>query len=82
MKLAEDHETRVRQVMTQVDCEKGFGCYRSGFMDVCKVRNRGPEEFLECLEEDACVCQFALSFGNGTYCLCPVRIYAATELDA
>jgi hypothetical protein len=81
MKIAEANESQIRDVMSCVDCEKDFGCYESDFAEVCKVKNRGPEKFLECLEKNAQSCQFALSFGNVSSCLCPVRIYMATELN-
>ncbi|MHC4477002.1 MAG: hypothetical protein ACYTEL_15255 [Planctomycetota bacterium] len=81
MIVAETSRSQIEDVMSEVGCQKDFGCYRSGFETVCRVRNHGPGEFLECLDEDARNCQFSLFFGDAVSCLCPVRIFVTTELN-
>ncbi|MHC4123444.1 MAG: hypothetical protein ACYSSI_07715 [Planctomycetota bacterium] len=49
-------------------------CCASKSANICKVRDNGPDEFLECLEENARDCRFSLSFGETSHCLSPVQI--------
>jgi len=80
MELRQEHQKQIEEVMSEVNCQKGFECCKAGFRDICRVKDVGPEDFLKCLEENSQDCQFSLSFGNGASCLCPVRIHIATEL--
>jgi len=71
----------IEDIISGVECPKCFECYRSGFVNLGKVRDIGREAFLECLEENPQCCEFSLSFGeSSSYCLCPVRIYIADKL--
>ena len=80
MEIAQEHKNRIDGIMSEVDCRKDFACYKSGFTKLGRIGDIKSRAFLECLEEDAHHCQFSLSFGQGAFCLCPVRIYIATEL--
>ena len=70
---------KIEELSSDIECGHDFKCYNSGFSDVCKVKNNGTEEFLQCLD-DSRDCGFSLSFGKIYHCLCPVRIYIASEL--
>ncbi|MBN1360532.1 MAG: hypothetical protein JW993_08070 [Sedimentisphaerales bacterium] len=79
MEITQEHRSRIEEIMSGIECPKAFACYTSGFSDVGQVRGIGKTGFLECLESDCVDCQFSLSFAVPAACLCPVRIYIATE---
>jgi len=79
MEITENQESRIQEIMREMDCPKAFECYRSRFKNLGKVRGIGTNGFLECLSEDSQNCQFSLFSGNEVCCLCPVRIHIATE---
>ena len=81
MKLTQEHRNRLEEVISGVECPKGFICYKSGFTRLGKVAGIKKDGFLECLEENCQDCQFSLPFGTPAACLCPVRIYIATEFS-
>jgi hypothetical protein len=39
------------------------------------------ESFLECLEHNPTHCEFSISYGDGHYCRCPLRVYIAKKLS-
>lgn len=79
MEITQEHRSRLEEIMSGVECPKDFACYKSGLADLGKVRGIGRTGFLECLETDCADCQFSLAFAVPADCLCPVRIYIATE---
>ena len=81
MRITQEHMGRIEEAMAEVECPKAFACYKSGFTHLGKIEGIGANGFLECLEEDSQDCQFSLPFGSPAYCLCPVRIYIATEFN-
>ncbi len=81
MKITQEHRSQMEEIISGIECPKGFICYRSGFTHLCKVGGIEKKGFLECLEENCQDCQFSLPFENPASCLCPVRIYIATEFS-
>ena len=79
MQLTQEQKGQIEDIMKGVECSKTFECYKSGLTHLGKVHGIGANGFLECLEQDSQDCQFSLPFGNLCSCLCPVRIYVATE---
>ncbi len=79
VEIAQEHKGHMERIMDEMDCPKAFECYKSGLTRLGKVQGIGKSGFLECLEENSQNCQFSLPFGNPSLCLCPVRIYIATE---
>ena len=79
MEITYDQKKKIEEISSDIKCVHDFKCYNSRFSDVCKVKSNGSEEFLECLE-DSRDCEFSLSFGKISHCLCPVQIYITTEL--
>jgi len=61
-------------------CSKHFLCARNGFEDLCRARDFGLDDYLECLEDVPQHCDFALPFGNTHFCQCPLRVYIAEKL--
>jgi hypothetical protein len=76
----ENHKDEIQKIIGQLDCPKSFVCYTSGFENLCKARDIGLENYLDCLQAEPEKCPFALSFGAGYFCHCPLRIYLAKKL--
>ena len=81
MKITQEHRSEMEAISSDVECPKGFTCYKSGFTRLGKIAGIRKEGFLECLEENCQDCQFSLPFGDPASCLCPVRIYIAAEFS-
>ena len=79
MEMTQEHRSQIEEIMSGMECPKAFACYKSGFTELGRIRGIEKGGFLECLEEHSADCQFSLPFGDSTSCLCPVRIYVATE---
>ncbi|MHC4616848.1 MAG: hypothetical protein ACYTEQ_03750 [Planctomycetota bacterium] len=81
MEITEEHRSRLEEVMTEIHCQKGFECYTSDFEKLGKIGGIKANGLLECLEQNSQDCPFSLSFGDTCSCLCPLRIYIATEFE-
>jgi hypothetical protein len=75
-----EQKKRIEEIMAQMECEKDFQCYRSGFEKICKAGYWGQPDYVECMEEKRTMCQFKVPFGDGVFCRCPLRVYVAKEL--
>ena len=75
-----EEKKKLEELIDHLSCPKDFRCAQSGFERLCSARDLGLESFLECLEEEAWGCRFALSFGEGYFCQCPLRVYIAKSL--
>jgi hypothetical protein len=71
----------VEAVMSEVNCEKDFECLNSGFENIGRVTVFGEADVVECLEERAKTCRFAVHFLNSYFCYCPVRAYIAKNFN-
>lgn len=74
------HKEQIEKIIDQLNCPKDFVCYKSGFKNLCKAKDIGLEEFLDCLQEDPGICPSSISFGKGYLCHCTLRIYVAKKL--
>jgi hypothetical protein len=62
-------------------CTRGFACRDSNLKGLGKVRLLADGEVLDCLEEDAALCSFAMPFGRGCLCVCPRRKHITQILE-
>jgi hypothetical protein len=81
MELTEAHRQEIEKIASGIKCSKNFECYKSGPEKLCKARDIGLEQYVECLGEKPHTCDFSLSFGQGYFCTCPVRIYIAKNVE-
>ncbi len=65
----------IEEIIGQMKCPKGCVCYKSGFRDMCKAREFGIEDYLECLEDNPYECKFSIPYGTLYFCKCPLRYY-------
>jgi len=79
--MEDAHRIRIKEIKGEMDCPKGFRCLSPESESICKAKDLGMEEYLECLEPKAWSCTFAVAFGSGHFCRCPMRLYLAKSLD-
>lgn len=77
MQLGKERKGQVEEIIDKMECPTYFLCYKSGFMNLSTIRIIGDTELIECLEESPQTCKFGFSFGQGTFCKCPLRHYIA-----
>ncbi len=80
METIQEHKTQIEQIISEMECPKDFVCHKSGFERLGKTRLIADGQRIECLEENARLCKFALLFGPLTICKCPLRNYIAMNL--
>ena len=80
MEIAQDHMTRIMEIMESFYCHQYFPCFRSEFKNLCKFRFIG-KGIVECLDEKAKTCDHHFNFGHGYFCKCPLRLYLANTFN-
>jgi hypothetical protein len=78
--MAQDLRNKIKEIIGETQCPHELCCLETGFDKVCKTREVGLEQYIECLEEDASHCSFSASYGNSQYCSCPLRVYICKKL--
>ncbi|MHC4566163.1 MAG: hypothetical protein ACYTE3_10440 [Planctomycetota bacterium] len=71
----------IEEIMGELRCPNNFKCAESGFEMLCRARQIGLEDYLECLESDPPQCKFASPFLDVFLCKCPVRGYVFEKLN-
>ena len=79
IELTEVQQKHIEELLLDSLCSRECECYQSGFKDLCKAKDIGMEDFLECAEEDANMRPSSFSFGYRFFCKCPIRIYISRE---
>jgi hypothetical protein len=79
MEITQEYKTHIKQIISGMECPKDFVCHKSGFEKLGKSRLIADGQRVECLEENARLCKFALLFGTLTLCKCPLRNYIANN---
>ncbi len=75
--MKEEDKKNIEEIISGLKCEKNFKCADTGFEFLCKAKDFGVDNFLECLESDPQECNFNL---YGYLCQCPIRVYLAKKL--
>ena len=78
--MKDEDRKKIEEIMGGMKCSKNFKCAESGFEHLCRAKDLGLESYLDCLEKKPGECPFALSFGHGFLCQCPLRVYLAKKL--
>ncbi|HBL17605.1 MAG: hypothetical protein A2X36_08615 [Elusimicrobia bacterium GWA2_69_24] len=78
--MRKEDRKKIDEIMAGMQCPKDFRCSEDGFEKLCKAGDCGLDKLLECLEVKPGDCSFALQFGYGHFCTCPLRVYLAKEL--
>jgi hypothetical protein len=80
MEVTEEQRGEIEKIASSINCPKDLACCKPGSENVCKTRDIGLEQYLECLDDDPQSCEFSLSFGTGYFCMCPLQLYIAKNL--
>jgi len=80
MEIMQVHKTKIEQIISEMECPKDFACHKSGFEIMGRTRLIADDQRVECLEENARLCKFALLFGTLIICECPLSNYIAKNL--
>ena len=75
--MREEHRRKIGAIMAEMQCPKGFACAENGFVRLCEARDFGVDKYVDCLDGSPVGCPFALAFGGGHLCRCPLRVYLA-----
>jgi len=78
--MKEEDRKKIDEIMAGMQCPRKFKCAENGFDQLCKAVDFGLDKYLDCLEDNPAACSFALSFGNGHLCQCPLRVFLAKKL--
>ncbi|MCP3685750.1 MAG: hypothetical protein GY861_24140 [bacterium] len=78
--MKEEDRKKIKEIMGEMSCPEGFKCAESGFEMLCKAKDKGTKGHIDCLEDNAYRCTFAISFGRSYFCKCPLRVYLSKEL--
>jgi hypothetical protein len=71
----------IEKIAGKIKCPKNFVCYKSGFENLCQVKDVGLDQHLLCLEEHSQIkCPYSVPFGRKIYCDCPLRVYICKRL--
>lgn len=73
MELSQEHKDRIEEIMAGMQCPRGFKCREHSFTDFPKIQRVGT--LLECHEVSIKNCYFAMPFGYGRFCRCPLLAY-------
>jgi len=79
--MKEEDKKKIEDIMGQMQCPKDFKCANLGFENLCRARDFGLEDYLECLEANPSQCRFALPFGEAHFCQCPLRVDLSKKLN-
>jgi len=83
METSEEDSKKIQEIMDSMQCPKGFECAASAFEILCKARDFGDAQSLQCLEETSPPCPFAGVYDYGfqmRFCRCPLRVYLGKNL--
>ncbi|MBW2465908.1 MAG: hypothetical protein JRF02_01280 [Deltaproteobacteria bacterium] len=73
-------EIIIEKIVGGIQCPKDYRCTKFGVKHLCKAKDIGKEDCLQCLEEDPSDCPFVSDIGYYKLCQCPLRIYIAKNL--
>ena len=80
MKLDIQQQASVEGITNGLRCPRDFQCYQSGFEDLPRSRLIAGGRLVECLENCRNPCSFAVHFGSGAFCECPLLNYVLKTL--
>lgn len=72
--MTDDDKKKIAKIISEIDCPKSYKCVQGCFDRLCKARDCGLDDYVECLEENSHLCEFSLSFGYSKFCKCKLRV--------
>lgn len=71
---------QIESIKSSMNCSMEFICITSNFENLCKAKDFGLKDYIECLDENSKKCNYSFIFGNGIFCRCPLRVFICKEL--
>lgn len=71
----EAYKRAIENIKNGMECPKAFACLEPGSEKACPTRVLEGGRLLECLEDMDKPCTFAVDFGIGRFCECPLRVF-------
>jgi hypothetical protein len=71
---------QIETLIGGIRCPKNFQCAANNFEKLCRAEDIGIDDHLVCLEPGPVKCLFAVPFGYGHFCRCPLRVFLAKRL--
>jgi len=78
MEWTTEQMQQMEEIASEINCPKDFKCFKDEPEEFRQTRNIGIEGYPNCTEPQEC--EFALPFGEGYLCKCPVRVYIAQNI--
>ena len=77
----EEYRKKIQEIIDRIHCSKNFECIENGFERLCKAKECGLENYLECLERNLIFpCSFMLKVDTKVFCQCPLRVYIEKKI--
>ena len=84
VKITEENSKTIQKIIISMQCPNNLKCAESGFRHLCRIRDFGDENSLQCLEKTNPPCLFADIYDYGfqmRFCRCPLSVYIAKHLE-
>ena len=81
MEIAQEHDSKIQEIVGGMQCRRDFECYKSEFENLCQTEIVGDAKLVGCFEENVKSCDYVFSFGKGNICICPLRHYIARNFN-
>ena len=79
--IKEEDRKKIQEIIDRMHCSKNFECIENGFESLCKAKECGLENYLECLECNLISpCSFMLKVDKIVFCQCPLRLYIEKKI--
>jgi hypothetical protein len=72
---AEAYKRTIEGIKNRMECPRAFACLEPGSEKPALTRLVAGGKLVECLEHTSTPCQFAVDFGIGRFCECPLRAF-------
>jgi hypothetical protein len=76
----EQVSNKIKEIIGHMQCQKDFTCIANGFKSLCRAKDCGMADYVECLEDNSLSCKFVILFGEQHFCQCPLGVYIAKHL--
>jgi hypothetical protein len=73
--MSPEHIRGIKEILGLMKCSQDFRCIKAGYQNVCKAKDVGLDNFLECLESDPQDCEFSTQGQGLVLCSCRLRVY-------
>ena len=82
MELAQEQEQAIENIIDKLDCPNNFHCYKSRFENLPEAAIWHGANLVECKQEGRLLCpNGAVLYDDVVFCKCPLRRYAAFQLQ-